>query len=63
MFVGVCLPPGLERGLEEDFLFALQLFSSVKESKGDAAAPQELVSTPENRKRTSEKIAAFLTNS
>jgi hypothetical protein len=57
MFVGIILPRDLEPRLEEEFVFALQQFSVLKTS--------DIVEQmgPEQRQRTSRRIAEFLIKS
>jgi len=54
MFVGIILPRGIEPRLEDEFVYSLQQFSELKSS----TVVEEM--SPEQRQRTSERIAQFL---
>jgi len=54
MFVGIILPRDISSQLEKEFVFALNQFSTIKESQVISEMSQE------QKQRTSERIAKFL---
>ena len=54
MFVGIILPRNISSQLEKEFVFALNQFSTIKESQVISNMSQE------QKQRTSERIAKFL---
>lgn len=57
MYVGIILPRDMDKTLEDDFVYALGLFASLKISEST-----QIVNL-EQRKRTSHRIASFLIKS
>lgn len=57
MYVGIILPRDLDKKLEDEFLFVLEKYATVKQSSIVEGM------SPDERTRTSERIATFLLKS